>query len=278
MSKDPFLEQANKLKKQILEENKDRLDGRLKRCFSNTAPDDTLENAVKSNVSKVQQELMSGSKDWRADHVAGIFEAQKPKRSKKPVIRRKSIWISFGSAVAAAMILITGLYFVLPLLFPPNEPVRNYSNATRVEAASDIIELNVYLKEHDLSIVFEELYELKVFRVYAEEYNQTLFFILHFESADWIKSGEMTLYVYPLFRPGAIGIYAYTQSTAGEFDVRFHREYEYLVIDDYLTIYTIFYRALIEFNYVIIYIEYTQLSPVNDSNFFDFVKNTLRII
>jgi len=286
--KNPFKEQFEKNKKIFLEEGKEWRDANRARLFPDYVPPaeallnygGAFSDAVKQNVSKIGQDFIKESQEWRAGHTGRLFSkkgnldnAQMPQPVKKLSIKRRPVWISLASA-AAALVLILGLYFMWPLFFPP-DTVRDYYKTNFVEVYSDITELNSYIQIQGLRIVLDDGQTLvtHVSRIYAKEYNQTLFFNFRFACEDGIKVGRIISYVHPPFTPQERFFLSVTEAVVGGFNVTFCRQYEYT------STYTVIsYLARLEHNSIIMYIEYTQRSLAGYSDFFDFIKNVIRII
>jgi len=267
----PAIAEIKEKNRQLLEENKEWYDNFKEQYFP---------CKLKQQVEESRNKILEENKPWYDKFVAEHFpESKSPskqetnKPTKRPFIKRKPVWISLSSAAAAAVLIIS-LIFIIPLFtytpYTPTPPP-NFSNHRRRYVDSNLDEMNNYIR--GLRFEFDDDIETRVRRTYDWYYMQNLYFQLDFECEDGIILGTIAIYTNRYFTPEERIFTEPTETTVGNFDVVFHKEFEF---DD--PIYTLNYRARIEHNDIIIYIEYRELALDEYGSFFDFITETIQVI
>jgi hypothetical protein len=241
------------------------------------------------SIDRVKQEIRDGTfagfsleADKLADEIVAEsgkptaeFTAPKPKKVYEiaPIVARKKqkIFTYAMTTLAAALVITLGLVFLIPILTytPDTIPNRVYSS-DRIAIESSLGELNRSLAGR-MQVVFAAGTDTRVELTYDSHYNSNLFFEIEFWNVTANMVGEVRIYVNPLVVPSEREFFQPVESTVGQFAVIYTR------IITHNLLYTISYEARLLYRDITIYIEYEEVSPTQDSNFFDFILQTFTI-
>lgn len=221
----------------------------------------------KQQVKFAEKAITEENKEWYENFVKTQFPARKEEKRK-----RKKIMLSFSSVLAVVLVAVIGVCVTLPKTSAPEEEGKfYYADNMRFEFVG-IAEVNDILK--DVYITANEIYALNVERAYDLISNDTLFYKIQLKNADeTYENVTLEFYVNPDYKS--------EKSLENEpLEYLFKNKtltYNRKIIDNDWS-YTIHYSAILEIENLEIYIDYEQFSIDEQSNFFEFLEQTIDII
>lgn len=217
--------------------------------------------SIKQQAKYAEKKILEQNKDFYANIAESKFGSVNVKQHRRPL----SLYI------AAAVVAAVTLTFVL--IFPLLEGLsKEYSSENNVVEDISISQFNSYIGK--LEFVALDKYTYRYNRVYDSVSKDTLFLVLRVSTNEGIKA-SVYFYTNKFFEEYTAG---FIDEKDGSFQANgFSMNYrlDITAIDELFNLF--YYKAFGTYQKINIYIEHEQMCIGNQSNFFDFVKQSIKV-
>ena len=221
----------------------------------------------KQQVKFAEKAITEENKEWYENFVKTQFPARKEEKRK-----RKKILLSFSSVLAVVFVAVIGIFVTLPKATEPEEEGKFYYSDNIRFHVIELIEVNNNLK--DVQIKANEIYGLNVERAYDLISEDVLYYRIQLKN-EYVTYETVSLefYVNPYY-PSERTL----KNEPTEYVFKGNTLKYDLQINDNDWAYIIHYTAILKVENLEIYIDYEQFSIDEQSNFFEFLEQTIDII
>lgn len=221
----------------------------------------------KQQAKFAEKKILKDNEGFYNDIVKSHFSEKKS--------HTKRIAILGSSAASVILTVVLCLVFLLPSNLGPgivDPPKKHYLLENEVSVPSDIEELNLNLS--GVIINLTSRYDFKIQRTYDSESNDNLFFLISIAGEDTFETVKIYVYINPDYEHKKQTIEEPIKTkNIGGFDV----EYKESITKDSDEIFTFIYVAKTAHENLAIYLEYEQLWFKEETNFFNFFEETIKL-
>lgn len=227
--------------------------------------------SFKQQVKHAQKAILEQNKE-KYEKLMDQYYSEIPKHAEKKAFNSKTLFISLSSVFA--VFIIISLFTLWSIFFPSldSTSAKHYLTENEVYTEIDLLELNSNL--NSFSIELQDIYNTKIERVYDSESHDILYYKLQLINDDeTFETIFIEIYTNPNFKNRKKLPDDVNYKTLGEFNLIYNEN-----IQDDEWAYIIKFLALTEYNDIMIFINYEQLSLDNQNNFFNFFMKTIKAI
>lgn len=220
----------------------------------------------KQQVKFAEKAITEENKEWYENFVKTQFPARKEEKRK-----RKKILLSFSSVLAVVFVAVIGIFVTLPKATEPEEEGKFYYAENISSTVAEFAEVNNSIEV--IKINASDIYELRAERVYDSISEDVLYYRVQFESEETHETVLLEFYVNPYY-PSERTL----KNEPTEYVFKGNPLKYDLQITNNDVPFFIHYTAILKIENLEIYIDYEQFSIDEQSNFFEFLEQTIDII